>query len=133
MSLTIVAYDDTRPVFSRVAEDEPEAIAIASKLFQAGIVAEVLGGAQSCNRCGACCEHGPRCTLRPALGKPRDYTGRCELLRDNPDGSTTCEVIEHLEAKHPEHLPLWITLTGRCNYPHLRRELLQISQCEGHL
>lgn len=79
---------------------------------------------QSCNRCGQCCTKGGACVARQwgaghGVMRRLTFTGRCELLRDNGDGTTTCTVFEQLD---PERLRL-SGIVGRCEWPSLRRPL----------
>lgn len=74
----------------------------------------------TCNRCGNCCRDSA-CVLRPRAGLTVYFTGPCELLQPQPDGSQTCPLLAEMP---PEELGRWTN--GECNAPDLRRELLEI-------
>ncbi len=53
--------------------------------------------AKACSRCGRCCLEAKVCSFRAYFARDRkaSFEGRCELLVDLPDGTTSCEAIEH--------------------------------------
>jgi hypothetical protein len=76
-----------------------------------------------CNHCGACCQIGGSCVIRRWGGGSMDlhFDGRCELLIDQPDGSTRCA---HL-AKAPQELLPRFGIRGVCDFPDLRHEIVR--------
>ena len=78
----------------------------------------------ACNRCGECCKAGGACEMRrlsiwPMV--PIAFVGRCDFLADNPDGTTTCEMM----AKQDQSAEWFRRLvSGSCNVVELRREIL---------
>lgn len=63
---------------------------------------------------------GGSCIIRERDGVRRGekFDGHCELLIDNPDGTTTCRI---LAAETKNDLPRWID--GTCDFPELRTEI----------
>lgn len=94
-----------------------------------------------CNRCGACCENGGDCELRPWIASPAtgerlptQFVGRCEHLVDQGFGFTLCDVIrsvdvEEVSAATAERMQQ--LLNGRCEWPILRRPNAQDAAPEG--
>lgn len=79
---------------------------------------------KDCNRCGECCRVGGACLLRPMAGLPAAYNGRCDILRDNADGTTHCYLIEH--CLNTPVLEMWASqyqLDGTCEWPEHRKEI----------
>jgi hypothetical protein len=73
---------------------------------------------QSCNRCGECCTKGGDCTFR---GEKENwpFEGRCDLLIDNPDGTTTCTAMSNWDPK----MLHWCGIRGLCDFPDWRKEI----------
>ena len=74
-----------------------------------------------CNRCGECCKVGGSCELRRLhpLASP-EFTGRCEFLSDNIDGTTTCErMLPSYQGT------AWFTrmVNGQCDFVELKKEI----------
>lgn len=80
---------------------------------------------QTCNRCGECCTKGGGCIARQwdpthtngTHMRSLTFKGRCELLRTNPDGTTTCEVFERMDPQRLRNSGI----VGTCEWPSLRR------------
>jgi hypothetical protein len=76
-----------------------------------------------CNRCGECCVRGGVCMLRRwdhYNGLPLEFSGRCELLRDEPDGTKICTIMPRANLRDLVKLA---KVVGTCDFPHLRVEL----------
>lgn len=129
--LTVTAHNPTQEVASQVVADEQQATELAAAWFLSGMTVHVTGGSTPCNACGECCRQGGHCDFRNMLGLPSDFTGTCEALREQADGSTTCRWLSQVAAAHPEHLPV-LGIVGVCDFPHLRRELFPIERPNGH-
>jgi len=82
-----------------------------------------LIGLPLCNRCGECCKKGGACVFRTWDGSDRkwEFEGRCELLEDQPDGSTLCKILSSVQ---PEILSDWVN--GECDFPEWRKELVSL-------
>jgi hypothetical protein len=79
-----------------------------------------LVNVQDCNKCGVCCMQGGACVLRNGDGQDRPiaFEGRCELLADEPDGSTRCRIMLLMrEGIRRFFFP------GKCDFPQWRKEL----------
>ncbi|MEN0109684.1 MAG: hypothetical protein AAF805_03070 [Planctomycetota bacterium] len=95
-----------------------------------GVVTLPVVRLPECNRCGACCENGGDCELRPwlpsaATGErlPTEFSGRCEHLREQAAGVTVCDVINEATQAGTDKARerLGELLNGRCEWPVLRR------------
>lgn len=60
-----------------------------------------------CNRCGACCERGGECALRPKHRLSRWFIGRCELL-----AADHCKALASMDEQERAK---WID--GLCDFP----------------
>ena len=80
---------------------------------------------QPCNSCGRCCMVGGVCECRPWLNFPKEFTGRCEILKDEPDGTTSCRLIALALSGTSEEHSLWAAhyLDGKCEWPEHRKEI----------
>jgi hypothetical protein len=87
----------------------------------------------ACNRCGECCIRGGECIYRqwdqnhlpPDQRRPWAFTGRCEMLEDVGDGSTSCRMLAGAQRDNPpEEFAKWVP--GTCEFPDWRRELIQV-------
>ncbi len=85
---------------------------------------ELPQAALPCNRCGNCCLQGGSCEFRAIAGLPKTFNGRCEILQDNTDGTTSCYLVEKV-ANDNGHLGLWgaLYIDGNCEWPEHRKEI----------
>lgn len=65
-----------------------------------------------CNRCGACCERGGDCALRPKANLSRWFIDRCELL-----SPTDCTILAGMGDQERSR---WID--GLCDFPTEMRD-----------
>lgn len=77
----------------------------------------------SCNRCGECCKVGGPCVLRMfdqfgTGARSPHFKGRCDMLMDEPDGTTRCKILSQMSDSERSQL-----INGSCTFPNLRREI----------
>ena len=62
--------------------------------------------------------------MRPWVGLPEKFEGRCEVLKDLPDGTSDCRLIRAAQqSTGPAMIWAGVYVTGECSFPELRKEI----------